>query len=73
MHGILTDHLQMRRVSAKFVVRRLTDEQHENRVLVCTELMDDLDEDPDFMAKTMTGDESCVYVYDPEMKIQSSQ
>lgn len=73
VQSILTDDLQMRRVSAKFVPRLLTAEQKENRVSVCTELKDRLDADPDFMAKIITGDESWVYGYDPETKIQSSQ
>jgi [histone H3]-lysine36 N-dimethyltransferase SETMAR len=73
VQSILTDNLQMRRVSAKFVPRLLTGEQKENRVSVCTELKDRLDAHPDFMAKIITGDESWVYGYDPETKIQSSQ
>ena len=73
VQSILTDDLQMRRVSAKFVPRLLTDEQKEIRVSVCTELKDRLHADPDFMAKIVNGDESWVYGYDPETKIQSSQ
>lgn len=73
VQSILTDNLHMRRVSAKFVPRLLTDEQKANRVSVCTELKDRLQADPDFIAKIVTGDESWVYGYDPETKMQSSQ
>lgn len=73
VQSILTDNLQMRRVSAKFVPRILTEEQKENRVSVCTELKHRFDTNPDFMTKIITGDETWVYGYDPETKVQSSQ
>jgi len=73
VQSILTDNLQMRRVSAKFDPRLLTGEQMENRVSVCTELKDRLDADPHFMAKIITEDETWVYGYDPETRNQSSQ
>lgn len=63
----------MRRVSAKFPPRLCRGEQKEIRVTVCTELKDRLDVDPDFMLKIVAGDEYWVYVYDPEMKMQSSK
>lgn len=59
-------------MSAKFVPRLLTGEQKENRVSVCMEIKDRLDAHPDFMAKIITGDESWIYGYDPETKIQGS-
>ena len=38
-HQILTEKLQMRLVSAKFVPHLLTDDQKENRVEICQELL----------------------------------
>jgi len=38
-HEILTEKFQMRRVSAKFVPRLLTDDQEENRVEISQELL----------------------------------
>ena len=60
-------------VSCLPCLSRIMGEQKENHVSVCTELKDRLHTDPDFMAKIVTGDESWVYGYDPETKIQSSQ
>jgi len=38
-HQIFTEKLQMRRFSAKFVPRLLTDDQKENRVEISQELL----------------------------------
>jgi len=38
-HQIFTENFQMRRVSAKFVSRLLTDDQKENRVEISQELL----------------------------------
>lgn len=58
VQSILTDNLQMGRVSAKSVPRLWTDEQKENCVSVCTKLKDRLDANPNFMAKIITVDNS---------------
>ena len=39
-HQMFTDKLQIRRVSAKFVPRLLTDDQKENRVEISQKLLD---------------------------------
>jgi len=39
-HKIITEDLQMRRVTAKFVPRLLTVEQKDNRMSICTDLRD---------------------------------
>lgn len=70
---ILTENLGMRRVSAKFVPRLLTDEQKHDRLSKATELLECARGDPNFMKTIITGDESWVYGYDPETKTQSSQ
>ena len=59
---MFTGKLQMRRVSAKFVPRLLTDDQKENRVEISQELL-----------AYATGDETWIYVYDVQTKMQSSQ
>ncbi|XP_067942994.1 protein GVQW3-like [Watersipora subatra] len=71
-HLILTKDLGMRRISAKMVPKLLTDDQKEKRVSCCIKLKDALTQDPDFISKVVTGDESWVYGYDPETKSQSS-
>ncbi|KAJ4434985.1 hypothetical protein ANN_23557 [Periplaneta americana] len=70
---ILTEDLHIRRVSAKFVPRLLTDDQRENRVRVCRDLMSEVQNDSNFLKKIVTGDESWCYGYDPESKQASSQ
>ncbi|VVC35518.1 Hypothetical protein CINCED_3A017225 [Cinara cedri] len=71
-HKILTENLQMRRVAAKFVPRLLTSEQKENRLTICQDLKT-RSVDINFIKNIITGDETWVYGYDPETKLQSSQ
>ena len=66
VQAILTSYLNMRHVAAKFVPRLLTCEQKQH----CAEQVHN---DPTFMSRIITGDESWVYGYDPETKQQSSQ
>jgi len=63
----------MHRVAAKFVARILIADQKQQRVNVCTELRQFASDDERFLSRVITGDESWVYVYDPETKRQSSQ
>jgi len=65
--------LNMNRVAAKCVPRLLTPEQKERHVAICQELRQRALDDPSFMSRVITGDESWVCVYDPETKQQSSQ
>jgi hypothetical protein len=68
VHSILTENLHMRRVSTKFVPKRLTMEQKQCRL----DMLDNANRDPNFLNTVITGDETWVYGYDPEMKMQSS-
>ena len=70
---ILTCDLKMHCVAATFIPRLLMPEQKEHRVAVCQELRQCAIDDPSFMSRVITGDESWVYGYDPETKQQSSQ
>jgi len=63
----------MRRVSAKFVPRLLTDDQKENHVEISQELLANANGNENFLKKITTGDETWVYGYDVETKMQSSQ
>jgi hypothetical protein len=63
----------MRRVAAKFVPRLLTPEQKEHRVAICHELRQLAMDDPFFMSRVITGDETWFCGYDPETKRRSSQ
>ena len=53
---ILTEDLQMRCVTAKFVPRLLTAEQKNNRVSVCTDLCERTQNNSNFMSSVITGD-----------------
>jgi len=69
---ILAGNLNMRCISARFVLRLLSDEQKAYRVSVCRELKQ-AREGPTIISNIKTGDETWVYVFDPETKQQSSQ
>ncbi len=71
-HQILTAELQLRRVSEKFVPRLLTDHQKENRIEISQELLANANGNENFL-KNITGDETWIYRYDVETKMQSSQ
>jgi hypothetical protein len=71
--AILTQDLGMRRVSAERVPRLLTQDQTEHRTTACRELLQRAENDTTFLPSIITGDESCVYGYDPETKQISSQ
>ena len=72
-HLILTDKLKMRRVATKFVLRLRTEAQKENCVTVSQELFDRSNADENFLKNVITGDETWMYGYDVEIKVQSSQ
>jgi len=59
----------MRKVCAKMVPKELTKEQKQ-RVTICEDLLERQD---DILGHVITGDETWVYLYNPEMKRQSAQ
>jgi len=70
---LLTEQLNMHQIAAKFVPRVLTQDQKESRVAICQELKKTVKNDPTLLLNVITSDESIVYAYDPEKKLQSSQ
>ncbi|PNF33405.1 hypothetical protein B7P43_G04183 [Cryptotermes secundus] len=70
IHAILSDDLKMRCVSAKFVLRQLTMDQMECRMMV---LFDKSTQDLTFLKNIVTSDESLGFAYNPETKMQSSE
>ena len=73
VQSILTKDLTMQRVSAKFILKFLSDEQKQSRLQVAQELINRSENDPDLLNRVITGDGSWVYGYNPETKAQSSQ
>jgi len=71
VHQILTQYLDMRKVCAKMVLKKLTTEQKTSRRDVCLDLLDGLVREPEFFSRVITGDESWILDYDPETKRQS--
>lgn len=71
--AIFTDVLGMKRAAAKIVPKLLNFEQKQRRMDIAQELLNIVNDDPDFLKKVITGDESWVYGYDIETKAQSSQ
>jgi len=72
-HEILTENLGVHRIAAKFVPRLLTDDQKQNRDDLSQELLDRANGDDNFLKNIITGDETWVYGYYVETKVQSSQ
>ena len=62
----------MRRVSAKFVPKLVKMEQKQCRLEIAQDMLDNANSDPNFLNTVITGDETWVYGYDPETKMQSS-
>ena len=61
----LTEDLDMRKVCAKMVPKKLTKEQKQRRATICQDL---LERQEDILGRVITGDETWIYQYDPEMK-----
>ena len=67
---ILTEGLDMRKVWAEMVPKKLTEEQQQRRVTICRDLLERQDV---ILGRVITGDETWVYQYDTEMKRQSAR
>ena len=73
VHQILTEDLGMTRVVARWVPKLLTQEQKKARVDISLSLLQLLQDQPDFLSRIVTTDESWFHYYEPETKAQSSQ
>ena len=73
VHSILTEDLNLRRVSANFVPKLLTEQHKELRKEISEDMLDLANHDPEFIKTIVTGDETWIYGYDPETKFHSSQ
>jgi len=70
---MLTEDLNMKRVSTIFVPWLLTEDQKNNHSNVCYDLREQVGNDPQILSKVVTGDETWCYGYDLETKQASSQ
>ena len=63
----------MKRVAAKFVPKLLNFDQKQHRMNIAQELLNEVNDDLELIKRVITGDETWVYGYDIETKVQSSQ
>lgn len=74
VHNILHEHLDMKKLSAKWVPRLLTIDQKRNREVISKQCLDIYQRNPDeFLRRFITVDETWIHHYTPETKIQSKQ
>ena len=69
---ILHDHLGMRKLTARWVPKSLSNEQMATRASVCSALLKLFRSKGDFLLHLVTVDETWVHYYEPENKAQSS-
>ena len=70
---ILHDHLGMRKLTARWVPKSLSDEQMATRASVCSALLKRFRSKDDFLLRLVTVDETWVHYYEPENRAQSCQ
>ena len=70
---ILHDRLGMRKLTARWVPKSLSDEQLATRASVCSALLRHFRSKDDFLLRSVTVDETWVNYYEPENKAQSCQ
>ena len=70
---VLHDRLGMRKLTARWVPKSLSDEQMATRASVCSALLKRFRSKDDFLLRLVTVDETWVHYYEPENKAQSRQ
>ena len=70
---ILHDRLGMRKLTARWVPKSLSDEQMATRASVCRALLKRFRPKDDFLLHLVTVDEIWVHYFEPENKAQSRQ
>jgi histone-lysine N-methyltransferase SETMAR len=63
----------MSKVSARWVPRQLTDDQKRTRLDISRYRLSRYDDEPDFIYRIVTQDETRAHHFDPEFKLQSMQ
>ena len=70
---ILHDRLGMRKLTARWVPKSLSDEQMATRASVCSALLKSFRSKDDFLLRLVTADETWIHYFEPENKAQSRQ
>ena len=68
----MIQNLSIKCVGAKFILWLLLPEQKEHHAAVANDFIQTATNEPELLKKVITGGESGVYAYDPEMKAQVS-
>ncbi|KAJ4436093.1 hypothetical protein ANN_18720 [Periplaneta americana] len=71
-YKILCDDLNMSHVTQHSVPRILSQDQRDDRMTICGDLISSADDDPTFLNLIITGDETWCFLYDPQLKRQSA-
>jgi hypothetical protein len=61
----------MRKVCAKMIPKKLTQEQQDNQKNICSDIMERITEQLDVLENVFTYDETWIFQYDPETVRQS--
>jgi histone-lysine N-methyltransferase SETMAR len=69
---ILVKDLRKKKVCARFVPHLLTLDQKHQHAASSVEFLEMADDDTNVLKRTITGDESWCFMYDPESKRQSA-
>lgn len=73
VHHIVHVDLDMKKISAKWIPKCLNADQKRARVEASRSICARFEEDPDFLSRVVTMDETWVHFYDPETKQQSME
>lgn len=68
---ILHDNLDMKKVCAKVVPKLLTPEQKEIRMSICADVLENIENDPNFLENVITCDETWIFQNDLESERKS--
>ena len=73
-HEILTDNLGLSKLSARWVPKALGENQLNQRADLSSVILSRIElNESQFFERIVTGDETWIYLYDPESKIQSKE
>jgi len=73
IYRILTEHLGLQKVCARFVPHKLTDDQKMLRIQHSKDIIKEAKKNQNFLYSIITGDETWCFQYDPETKRQSAE
>jgi len=68
----VVEDLRKQKICSRFVPHSLTPEQKGRTIAACRDLIATADSDPDFFKKSVTGDETWCFAYDPTTKRRST-